>query len=369
MFRLFVVVFCTVVTPDSATGQPKPAPVFERLSRQAAEARDGNRLDEAVASYKKALLLKPAWDEGWWNLGLIAYDRDDYPECALSFSRLVTLKPDLVPAWTMYGLCEYRLRNYDAAFKSLLRTEQLGFKEEMALSRAARLHLALLLNRSGAFERALLVLTDLVRIGGKSPEVTAASGIAGLRRPWLPQDVPEADRQMVLELGDAMVSAMEQDAVKGLEKFETAVRDFPEEPNIHYRFGAFLMLQNAARGIAEIKQALVRDPKHVPALMGLTMIYLKRGQLAAAREYGERAVATSSDDFSTHIALGRVLLLLEDAAGAARELELAVKLAPDNPEARFSLASAYSRLGRKADALREQNEFKRLRKLIDSSQP
>jgi Flp pilus assembly protein TadD len=81
------------------------------------------------------------------------------------------------------------------------------------------------------------------------------------------------------------------------------------------------------------------------------------------------AVKTRPGDFSTHVALGRVLLLSDDAAGAARELEAAVKLAPDNPEARFSLASAYSRLGRKADAAREQAEFKRLRKLIDSSQP
>jgi Flp pilus assembly protein TadD len=40
-----------------------------------------------------------------------------------------------------------------------------------------------------------------------------------------------------------------------------------------------------------------------------------------------------------------------------------VKLAPDNPEARFSLASAYSRLGRKADAEREHEEFKRLKKV------
>jgi hypothetical protein len=42
---------------------------------------------------------------------------------------------------------------------------------------------------------------------------------------------------------------------------------------------------------------------------------------------------------------------------------LAVKLAPAVPEARFSLASAYSRLGRKQDAARELAEFKRLEQL------
>ena len=354
---------------QSRPAQPKPVSPFDRLARQAAEARDAKRLDEAVALYKQALLIHPNWDEGWWNLGSIAYDRDNYPECVLSSTRLVNLKHDLTPGWTMLGLCEYRLRRYDNALKSLLQVERLGFKEEMELSRAARLHLALLLNRSGAFERSLAILTELIRIGGKTPQVAAAAGVAGLRRPWLPADVPASDRQMVLELGDAMVSAMEQDQANALEKFETAVRDFPNEPNLHYRFGAFLMLQTPDRGMEEIKKALDQDPRHVPALVGLTMIYIKRGDLAAAREYGERAVKTAPGEFSTHVALGRVLLLLNDAAGAAGELETAVKLAPDNPEARFALSSAYSRLGRKADAGRQLEEFHRLRKLIDSSQP
>ena len=57
----------------------------------------------------------------------------------------------------------------------------------------------------------------------------------------------------------------------------------------------------------------------------------------------------SPEDFSTHIALGRAWLAKENPARAAAELEVAVKLAPASPDARFSLASAYSRLGRKED--------------------
>jgi Flp pilus assembly protein TadD len=57
------------------------------------------------------------------------------------------------------------------------------------------------------------------------------------------------------------------------------------------------------------------------------------------------------------------MLASDDAANAATELEAAVKLAPNSPEARYSLASAYSRLGRKADAARELTEFKRLQQL------
>ena len=77
-------------------------------------------------------------------------------------------------------------------------------------------------------------------------------------------------------------------------------------------------------------------------------------------ECGERAVKAGPEDFSSHIALGRALLATENPARAAAELEAAVKLAPASPDARLSLASAYSRLGRKEDSARELAEFKHL---------
>jgi tetratricopeptide (TPR) repeat protein len=197
----------------------------------------------------------------------------------------------------------------------------------------------------------------------KPPEIIAAAGIAGLRKPWLPFEVPEGDRELVFKLGDAMAAALELDYKTGTQKFEALLQQYPEEPNVHFRFGAFLNVQDSVRGVEEIKKAVELDPGHVPALVGLTVIYLKWEELDHALEFGERAVQAGPADFSTHIALGRVLLAKENPTRAATELELAVKLAPASPEARFSLAAAYSRLGRKDDAARELAEFKRLQNL------
>jgi len=338
-------------------------PSFESLSRQAEAARDARQLDKALALYQRALKLKPDWDEGLWNLGNIAYDLDRYSECAPAFRRLAGLKSDSAPAWTMSGLCEYKQRRYDAALASLSHAESLKFDEPAELARAARLHLALVLTKSGSFERAITVLTELTLTHKKSPEVIAAAGIAGLRQPWLPFEVPEGSRDLVFQLGDAMTAAMEKDYKEATQKFEAALQQYPQEPNLHFRFGAFLNTQDSARGVEEIRKAVELAPDHVPALVGLTVMYLKREEIGLALEYGEQAVKTSPGEFSTHIALGRVLLAKEDPAGAAAELEEAVKIAPAVAEAHFSLASAYSRLGRKQESARELAEFKRLEHL------
>lgn len=343
-------------------GQTTP-PSFQNLSQQAEAARDAKQLDKALTLYQRALKLQPDWDEGLWSLGNLAYDLDRYSECAPAFRRMAGLKPDSAPAWTMSGLCEYKLRRYDAALESLSRAEELKFEEPPELSRAARLHLALVLIKGGSFERALTVLTDLTRMTGKTPEIVVAAGIAGLRQPWLPFEVPEASRDLVFKLGDAMAPAMERDYKEAREKFQAVVQQYPQEPNVHFRFGAFLNIQDSAQGVEEIQKTLELVPGHVPALVGLAVIYLKREEFDTALEYGERAVKASPDDYSAHIALGRALLAKENPARAAAELETAVKLAPASPDAHFSLASAYSRLGRKADSARELEEFKRLQHL------
>ena len=348
-----------MVTALSAAGQTAP-PSFQTLSRQAEEARDSGQLEKSLDLYKKALRLKPGWDEGLWNVGSMAYDLDRYEECASTLRRLAAVKPDSAPAWTMAGLCEYKLRQWGAALDSLGHVERLNFQEPPELARAARLHLALALTKTGSFEKGITELTELTRIYKKTPEAIVAAGIAGLRRPWLPSEVPEASRDLVFKLGDAMAAAMELDYQGATAKFEAVLREYPAEANVHFRFGAFQNIQDSSRGIEEIRKAVELAPDHVTALVGLTAIYLKREDVRAALECGEKAVKAGPGDFSAHVALGRAWLAAEQPAKAAAELQMAIKLAPASPEARYGLATAYTRLGRKDDAARELAEFKRL---------
>ncbi|MGD0922312.1 MAG: tetratricopeptide repeat protein [Terriglobia bacterium] len=360
----------TSAYPQSA-GQPGHAPRFENLVHQAEVARDAKRLDEALTLYKRALELKPGWEDGWGKAGSIAYELEKYSECASDFRRLTVLKPDFVPAWTLEGLCEYQLRDYQAALKSLTQVQRLGFQENLELSRTARLHLALVLAKLGYSEKAIAWLFKLILIErNKTPEIVVALGIAGLRKRWIPPEVPESERDKVLKLGDAMATFMTGgDHKDAFGKFEAALRDYPKEPDFHYRFGAFLLEQDPDRGIEEIKKTLDLEPGHIPALVALARIYLGRGESQTALPYAERAVELSPVDITAHATLGQVLLATGDTAGAVRELELGVKLAPESPELHYNLGSAYGRMGRKADAVREREESKRLRKSMDSRRP
>ncbi len=367
-FRALTLVALSLLAIPQAHAQGTP-PSFPSLSRQAQSARDANQLEKAMELYKRALKLKPAWEEGLWSLGSIAYDLDRYPDCASAFRSLTKVKPDSAPGWTMAGLCQYKLRNFGAALENLAHAEQLEFNENAELARLARLHYALVLNKAGTFEKAITILTELTRVDKKSPEIIAAAGIAGLRQPWLPAEVPESQRDLVYKLGDAMAAAMELDYKGADRKFEDLLSAYPAEPNVHFRYGALLWIQGADRGLDELKKAVELAPGHVLALVSLSAISLKREDASTAVEFGERAVKAGPGDFSTHIVLGRALLASDNPSRAATELERAIQLSPAVPEAHFSLASAYARLGRKDDAKREQEAFKRLEHLGGKSVP
>jgi len=350
-----MIVFAAALLMQAAT------PAVEALSRQAAAARDDKRPAEALALYKRALKIKPDWTEGLWEAGSLEYDQDQYKECSADFQRLAAVDPGKSPPWIMAGLCEYHVRDYDASLKSLLQAQHLGLQSGNELAGAARLHLALVMIKLGRFEKAIATLVELTRDTKKTPEIIVASGIAGLRQPWTPPEVPESERDKVFKLGDAMAAGMEQDSKEALEKFDTVLRDYPKDANVHFRYGAYLMLQDAEHGIQEIGKALELQPDHIPALVSLANIYLKRDQPQAARQYAEKAVKLDPGDFATHVTLGRVLRESDENAGAVREFETAVRLAPGSPESHYDLASAYAKLGRKADAVREREEFRRLR--------
>jgi tetratricopeptide (TPR) repeat protein len=342
------------------------APTFDQLARKADDARAHDQLDQAASLYRQALRLKPSWAEGWWSLGTILYDSDHHAECAAAFTRFVALKPDVGPAHALLGLCEFGRGQYDAALKQLFRAQDLGFAGDDQIRSVSLYHTALALILKENFEKAVEQLAMLVAAGPPPAPVRTAAGLATLRRPLLPDRIPEADRPLVARVGDAMIAQLERRPEDAARLFEAILKDYPKAAEIRYAYGSLLLNSDPEKGLAMLKGELEISPDHVPALAAVAYEYLKENDGAAALPYAEKAARLAPSDFAARTAYGRALLEVGRVPEAIAELEAAVKLAPDSPHARFSLAAAYARAGRNEDADRERKEFARLRKLLDS---
>ncbi|PYU88166.1 MAG: hypothetical protein DMG08_26565, partial [Acidobacteria bacterium] len=135
---------------------------------------------------------------------------------------------------------------------------------------------------------------------------------------------------------------------------------FPDTPNVHYSFGVFLLAEDPVAALEEFRRELRISPNHVPARLQIAFEYIKRNEHEKGLAYAQEAVKLSPDSFAARNALGRILLEMEQTQRAIEELEAGLELAPDSPEMHFAVARAYERAGRKDDAARAREEFKKL---------
>jgi tetratricopeptide (TPR) repeat protein len=347
--------------PKPAASTPQTDAAFDAAVKLADEARNAGRLDDALTSYGKAVQIRPRWPDGWWYLGAIFYEKDLYSQARDAFRNLAALDPERGPVWGMLGLCEFQMRNYEPAVIALQRGRALGFNGNQELESVVRYHSALLHIRFEHFEVAFEILTEFLRTGGNiSPKIPEAFGLAILRMPYLPAEVPGDKREEVVLAGEAGFNMAARRLDEARKAFVPLLERYPNDANVHYAFGVFQLSQDTDLALKEFQRTLELQPAHPPAMVQMAFEYLKREQFNEALPLAERAVQLVPTMYPARNVLGRILLELGQTDRAVKELEEGVRLAPLSPEMHFVLARAYTRAGRKPDADREREKFKEL---------
>jgi tetratricopeptide (TPR) repeat protein len=355
--------------PRQPAAAAKPAAGrFDALVAEAAQAREAKQFDRAIELYRQALAIRPSWVEGQWNLGTTLYEVERFGEARDAFRRVVGADPQNGTAWAFKGLCEFQLKNYDTAFSDLTEARTRGVVGGRSMADVARYHSAILLTRRGQFDQALQILSDFGLEGNDSPGIIEATGLAVLRMPMLPADLPGTRRELVLMAGRARYYQSARMMSGAQSAFELLVSRYPDTPNVHYAYGVFLLGEQPERAIELFQRELKVSPQNVYAKLQIAFAHVRRGEYQEALPWAKQAVDEAPTEFVARTALGQALLETDDVEGAIRELEVGVKLAPDSPIMHFTLARAYRRAGRPADAERAQDEFARLNRRIREAQ-
>ena len=125
------------------------------------------------------------------------------------------------------------------------------------------------------------------------------------------------------------------------------VAAYPDEPWVHYAQGVFLLRTDSERAIAALRAELQVNPGNVLACLDIAFELLKLQRYEEARDVAERAVELAPDALRrrTSRSAARSSRRARSTRGI-RELEPAVRLAPESAEAHFALARAYAQAGR-----------------------
>lgn len=260
----------------------------------------------------------------------------------------------------MLGLCQFQTGEYERAVVSLQRGRAQGVNDNSELASVVRYHAAILYNRFEQFEIAFEILREFMRFGHYSQKVIEAFGLTMLRMPFLPKEAPPDKREQIVIAGQAGYNMAARQLDQARTAFDMLLERYSKEPNVHYAFGVYMLPQDADAALKEFKRELEISPNHFPSMVQMAFEYLKRDQYNDALPLAERAVQIAPKMYPARNVLGRVLLELGHVDRAVKELEEGVRLAPSSPEMHFALSRAYAKAGRKEDANRERDTFKKL---------
>ena len=355
----------TAAKPGGASAATKPAPsraVGPTLTR-ANKAREDGDLEGAVDLYRQVVKAAPRQMDAWWYLGTSLYELERWNDARAAFDRVVRLDKTNGAALAFRGLCTFKQGQYPEALEDLMQAKALGVSGNAEVGSVARFHAGLAMTRLGRFELALNTIGEFALEGNDSPQIIEALGVATMRMPLLPSEVPPEKREMVMMAGRGSYFMSMRLAPAARTAFEELALRYPDVPNVHYAFGVFLMSDDPDRALKEFDRELSVQPSHAASHIQMAFEYIKRGDYASARPHADTAVTLAPTDFIAHRLIGQIQLEIGDVPAAIASLEQSRRLEPNSPAVHFTLAKAYARAGRDADAEKARAEFTRLDRL------
>ncbi|HEY7306444.1 MAG TPA: tetratricopeptide repeat protein [Bryobacteraceae bacterium] len=287
--------------------------------------------------------------------GVQLAQRGDLPAAIEQFRTALKLDPKEPAVWYHLGLAYDQARQTDEAMA--------GFEEALRLQPAhveARYMLADCCHKRGDFAGELNLLSEVVK---RAPEFADAHynyGVA-LKRQGKVQAAAEelraavrlkpADPKYLLALGVSLVEVDRKEAVRVL---RDAVRYRADDADAHYNLGLALATDGQdTTAVPELKRALELNPKHAAAVRAMGVTFIHQGKFDEAVAALQRALELAANDAEAANNLGTAQLRLKNVNGAVESLEKAIHINPNLIKAHATLAQAYQRAGRAAEAQRE----------------
>lgn len=327
---------------------------FSSLAASADAARQQGDAPRAIELYKRATEKNPNWPDGWWFLGILQYDQNQYQPASDALTRYLELTPKAAPAFALRGLCKFNLAAYPQALKDLELAESLGAANQPRNAQILYYHEALLLTHFGRFEEALAKFALLVQQGADSQDLAIAVGLAGLRRNQFPETVSPDQSPLVSAVGHAAILLMQKNYDASRQAFQAVFTEHPTTPDIHYLYGYLLFPTNPDEAVDQFHRELAISPRNATAHAMCAWALELQGDYAASLDDARKSAEEDPSLPMAQLVYGKALIETGDLHGGLPHLESVLQAQPGNLEAHLALTKAYSKLGRSEDARRER---------------
>lgn len=321
--------FASATAPQSSD----TSETFETLATEATAARDTGRTNDAIAKYREGVTLRPNWEEGWWYVGTLLYDADQFGQAIPALRHVVELDPNVSAGWAFLGLCEFETGDYTGSFTHLQNADRLGFPDGSEIKRIALYHLGVLLNMRGEFDRAPVVLGEAAGSSALPEQIKTALGMSLLRIPLLPAQLDTSNDGLIRAAGETAALLLNHQSGSALRNFEQMLQEYPHTPYLHYQYGIALQAIGKDKEAQFQFQEETRErPADGLAWIASAKLYLKEKNFAEALATAKRSTQLAPRSATAYELLAQVWQAQgrpDDAAEASRKATELAKLPSD----------------------------------------
>ncbi len=301
-------------TADAPTAARDDDPARAHNVRGIALAQQGS-WDEAIASFREAIRLRPDYGDALNNLGNVYFFQKKFDEAVACYEQVLRVAPDHAGAYSNLGEVVRQQGRLDDAVTYCERAVSL--RPDFA---QARVHLGLALSAKERFEEAIVHLAEAARIQPDLPDAHHGLGYALLQLRRTDEAVAALREALRLKpgladahgnLGSALVRQGKHD--EALACFAEALRLKPDlvEPRL-YRAHALWQKGQFEEAEASAREALSLKPDSADAHNVLGVVYMKEGRVDEAVAAFDRALALKPEYAQAHFNRGLALLLKGD---------------------------------------------------------
>jgi RNA polymerase sigma factor (sigma-70 family) len=368
-----------------------PPPVSEPAKKPRPET-DGavllrqGKLDEAAASFRRAIQIDPRDAQAYNNLGIVLLRQGKLVEAIDCFRRAIELDPKLTQAHYNLGNALHQQGKLDEAVACFRRAIQLDPRDAQAHN-----NLGNVLLQQGKMDEAVASLRRSIELDPRNASVHNNLGNVLSRQGKLEEAVACFRRALELNpkltqphdnLGNALLT--QGKAEEAAACFRRSIELDPRNALAHNNLGVVLLQQGKmAEAVACSRRAIELDPKLAQAYSNLGNALMMQGKLAEAAASQRRAieldpklarlqgktdgpaeqkkleqvVASSRqaiqlnpNDVPAHVNLGKALVGLKKLDDAVATLRRAIQLDPKYAEAHYNLGTALKQQGKLTEA-------------------
>lgn len=300
------------------------SPTAENFCNTGNQLKAEKRLDEAIASYQKALQLQPDYAEVHYQLAEIYFWQRKFREAIASSRKAIELQPDFAPNHKILGNILQSQGNLEAALNAYAKALELN--PEFA---EAYINQGSILSKLERNEEAIVCLEKAIAI---NPNIGAAYwNLANIYQQSENLEKLVEYRKQAFLLEPKLVNA------ETLNDLGTAIGklgDFGEAINYY-------------------QKAVELQPNYHLAHLNLGVALQKTGKLNAAKEELQKAIELKPNDAESYNSLGSVLVEENQIDAGISNYEKAIKLNPNSAEYHFNLGTALGQKNKFPESIKE----------------